>query len=571
MSRLFEIKSKDLASRIGVVSLNSRLVETPLLFPVYNPLKPVIPIETLKSVFGCKALMTNAYTLLKNPDLRGQAESRGLHDLLGFEGLIATDSGSFQLMSYGAVETSNTQIIEFQEKIGSDIGSFLDIPSLPDAFKPRVESQLITTLERAQEAEKAQLLVNAGVQGGKYLDLREKAAKELGARFPLVAVGGIVPLMEAYRFAELVDVIATVKKNIPANTLVHAFGLGHPMVFGLAAALGCDFFDSAAYALYAQDDRYLTSYGTVRLEDLEYVGCVCPVCREHALGLKNLYGQERIEKLAYHNLFVSYAELNHIKQAISRGRLFDYLATRCRAHPALFEGFLALQKHMPWLRSLDLSTKPCGLFYSGVESSFRPEVLNAKERLKRVGSEEKIDHPLFGLIPVGLLEIYPFGQSIGFGEVDRSIHVADLDKLRQMADYQFGEGAGSLIPDNVVIKKSRKTKRIRWVYHKKELFLTVRASDHFLLPKMPYAVLLHEHFKSPRLRVVLTDDPDATQCVREGKSVMCKFVEDVDENLLCQDECLVVDSEGELIRVGTLHLSPKEIMDFDSGMAVRVR
>ncbi|MBD3262718.1 MAG: tRNA-guanine transglycosylase, partial [Candidatus Altiarchaeales archaeon] len=425
--------------------------------------------------------------------------------------------------------------------------------------------------ERSKAARDAGFLVNAGVQGGRYLDLREKAAKALGAKFPLVAVGGIVPLMESYRFKELVDVIATVKKNIPANTLVHAFGLGHPMVFGLACALGCDFFDSAAYALYAQDDRYLTSYGTVHLEDLRYVGCLCPVCREYGLGLKNLFGRERVEKLAYHNLFVSYAELAHIKQAVSCGRLWDYLATRCRAHPALFEGFLALEKHMPWLMGLDPATKNCGLFYTGVDTSFRAEVLNARQRLKRVESDEKIDHPVFGPIPSGLMEFYPFGQSVLGGGFERNIHVNDLVKLRQMADYQFGEGAGALIPDNVVIKKSRKTKRIRWVYHHRGLFLTVRASDHFLLPKNPYAIRLHEYFKYPRLRVKLTDDEQATQCVREGKSVMCKFVEDVDENLLCRDECLVVDSNDNLIRVGTLHLSPKEIMDFDSGMAVRVR
>lgn len=42
-----------------------------------------------------------------------------------------TDSGSFQLSKYGDIDVSNKEIIEFQEKIGSDIGTSLDIPTPP--------------------------------------------------------------------------------------------------------------------------------------------------------------------------------------------------------------------------------------------------------------------------------------------------------------------------------------------------------------------------------------------------------------------------------------------------------
>ena len=38
---------------------------------------------------------------------------------------------------------------------------------------------------------------------------------------------------------------------------VHLFGAGHPMVFALAALLGCDMFDSASYAKFARDDRFM--------------------------------------------------------------------------------------------------------------------------------------------------------------------------------------------------------------------------------------------------------------------------------------------------------------------------
>ena len=46
------------------------------------------------------------------------------------------------------------------------------------------------------------------------------------------------------------------------------FGCGHPLLFPLSVALGVDFFDSAAYALFARDDRILTPEGTVKIQGL---------------------------------------------------------------------------------------------------------------------------------------------------------------------------------------------------------------------------------------------------------------------------------------------------------------
>jgi len=97
----------------------------------------------------------------------------------------------------------------------------------------------------------------------------------------------------------------------------------------------------------------------------------------------------------------------------------------------------------------------------------------------------------------------------------------------------------------------------------------VRARDHLIIPKMNLAGKLHEKFEYPKLRVVIDDE--ALPFVTEGKSVFCKFVKEIDTDLRCSDEVLVVDENDNLIRVGTLHLSPEEIMDFDRGMAVRVR
>jgi 7-cyano-7-deazaguanine tRNA-ribosyltransferase len=568
----FEVKAKDLAGRIGKLAIKDKTVETPLLMPVYNPNKPLIPIEEMKERFGIQALMTNSYIILKSEELKKSILEKGIHGYLGFDGLVATDSGSFQLMAYGSVSTTNAEIIRFQESIGSDIGSFLDIPTLPDAYKPQAADELETTLERAKEAVDAKFAVNAGIQGSTHMDLRKKAAQEIGRDFKLCAVGGIVRLMEEYRFTDLVDVIAAVKMNLPANRPIHAFGLGHPMVFSLAAALGCDLFDSAAYALYAQDGRYMTEYGTKRLENLEYLPCSCPICREHGIGLKDLSEEEMTKELALHNLYVSFAELDRVKQAIREGSLWNLLSMRARAHPAVYAALLRLKEYSKWMAELDSVTKGSQVFYAGKEAGYRPEVLNARRRIKQVASREAVDMPPFGKVPAELLDIYPFGGFVS-SEVDADSvppKVSDLEKVRAIMDYQFGRGAGELIENSFRIKKSRTTHRIRWIYRGKEMVASVRASDHFIIPHDYLAEKLKERFAYPRLRVVLHDD--AVPFVKdEGKSVFCKFVTAVDKDLRAGDEVLVVDKDDVFIRTGTLVLSPKEVLDFDRGAAVKVR
>ncbi len=567
----FEIKFKDIAGRIGRLSVGKKEIETPTIMPVYNPNKVIVSADEFEKKFKSRILMTNSYIILKNDELRKKILDSGIHRAINFNGIIATDSGSYQLMEYGNVNTTNREIIEFQEKIGSDIGSFLDIPSLPDAYRPRVLEQLEITLQRAKEARDAKFVVNAGIQGSTYLDLRERAAKEIGKEFELCAVGGIVKLMEEYRFSDLVDIIATVKKNIPTNRVVHAFGLGHPMVFSLAVALGCDLFDSAAYALYAQDFRYMTPTGTKKLDELEYMPCSCPVCNKYGTELKELENDEKIRELARHNLYTTFEELNRVKQAVRENNLWDLLSVRMRAHPALLSALKKFAEHREWLSKSDLITKRSSFYSLGEESEGRTEVVNVRERVNRVTSENKLEISPFGEIPAEILDIYPFGSIMTPENLNSRINtnIRDIHKVKKIMEYQFGQGADTLIDEKVRIKRSRKTGRIRWIYDKKELIASVRASDHFIIPKIPLAEKLHKFFKYPKLRVVI--DKEALPFVSEGKSVFAKFVREIDMDLRAGDEVLIVDENDNLIRTGTLILSPQECLDFERGIAVRVR
>ena len=441
----FEILHKDLAGRIGRLSTLHGTVETPLLMPVVNPHLPLIPPEELASM-GAEMIITNSYIINQDPDLREGAIEQGLHDLLGFPGPIMTDSGAFQLSVYGDIDVLPLEILDFQFSIKSDISVPLDIPTPPDVSRERAESELNITEERLQEAAalKRDALLAGPVQGSTYPDLRERAgrfARELG--FDLYPVGGVVPLMEAYRFRDLVDVVVSAKKGLGSGVPVHLFGAGHPMIFALAAAMGCDLFDSAAYALYAREGRYLTVQGTRKLEEMKHLPCSCPVCLKYTQQ-ELMDSPQRARELARHNLYVSLQEIKLVRQSIREGSLWDLLETRCRSHPRMLDGLKRLASYGDWLEGLDSASKST-FFYLSPESASRPEVIRYGRRIERISLKGEVlitddsntnpsgyDHvlnfkPPFGPYPAQLQETYPFNAEVpeeaDDAAIDRAVRI----------------------------------------------------------------------------------------------------------------------------------------------------
>jgi len=426
---VFEIRDQDGAGRIGELTVPRAgvTVETPALLPVVNPHVRTVEPARLESEFGAEILITNSYILYGSDDFREDALDQGLHDLLDFSGAIMTDSGSFQLAEYGEIDVTTEEILRFQHDVGSDIGTPVDIPTPPDAPREQAESELATTRERlavAEDVDVGEMLVNAPVQGSTYADLREEAASDAyGTSLDVFPVGAVVPLMNEYRYADMVDVVAAAKRGLGVDAPVHLFGAGHPMMFALAVAMGCDLFDSAAYALYARDDRYLTVRGTEHLEDLDYLPCSCPVCAEHTPDeLRACENRERERLLAEHNLHVTFEELRTVKQALRSGNLLELVENRARAHPAMLDGYRALCDHADQLELSDPTVKGSFFYLSG-ESAARPEVVRHHERLARLDPEGEVlltegnpsDNfdeswrvvPPFGPFPRALSETYP--------------------------------------------------------------------------------------------------------------------------------------------------------------------
>jgi len=396
----FEMTGRDGLARLGRLHTPHGTAVTPALLPVIHPGIQTIPPADMKRLFGAEIVITNSYIIRGREEFREKALREGLGKLIGWDGPVMTDSGTFQSYMYGEVEVSQPEILDFQRRIGSDLCTMLDIFSTPETTESEAARQLLENTGRAQEAsrlfyEEGEPKVELGkdrketqglvlaVQGGVFPHLRERSARDTaGLECAVQAVGGIVPLMESYRFSELVDVVLAAKRSLNPARPVHLFGAGHPMMFSLAALMGADMFDSASYAKYANDGRMMFSSGTRHLDDLSHLPCSCPVCSSRTPdGLRRLPEAERTRLLAEHNLHVSFAELRNVRQAIAEGTLWELVEERCRGHPAMLSALHALGRHAGYLERFAPASRMGAFFYKGPESSFRPEVRRWTKRL----------------------------------------------------------------------------------------------------------------------------------------------------------------------------------------------
>lgn len=423
---VFEVRYTDLAARIGRLETLHGAVETPAFVPVVHPVRQTISPSFLKKM-GFDLVITNAYITLRQ--YGDEARRRGIHDIIGFDGAVMTDSGGYQVLEYGSVEVEPATMAQFEKDIRSDIPIPLDKPTGYGLPYERAQEYVRITLENCQETLK--VVGDTGavwvgpVQGAEHYDLVERSARSLDAMgFQLMAIGSPVEVMEAYEFATLARMIARAKKAIPAKP-IHLFGAGHPLTIPLAIAMGCDTFDSASYMLYAKDDRYMLPSGTARLADLTYLPCQCPVCSSFKINeLRTLAKDQRTIEVAKHNLHVLKAEVDACKQATMDGRLWEYVMQKARAHPKLWEAVqLFGDGEFSFLADNTPAFKEKAIFFFDPIDQHRPEARRFREMVASSfrPTEKKKKLVLF---PEG--EVHPFYSTKGFKALARKFPDAQL-------------------------------------------------------------------------------------------------------------------------------------------------
>lgn len=386
----FQVHAKDLLGRVGTLKTKSGAIDTPHMFPVLDPYFQILEPRFFDEV-RIHGVMTNAYLLKRGQKTPNAAD---VHQTLKFKQTVATDSGAFQILEYGEVTVKPAEIVRYQEEINTDIGVILDIPtgfrSSPDKARWTVDETVMRADQALQSMKRDDILWMGPVQGGVHLEEVSRSASEMSKRdFPIYALGSPTELMESQRYDILAEMIVAAKVCLPKGKPLHLFGAGHPVLFPFLVALGCDMFDSAAYALYARAGRYLTSEGTRLIGDMIEFSCPCGTCAHQTpTELMKLPPKERELLLIKHNLWACFSELRHIREAIRRGRLWELLESRARVHPSLMDCFDHIRSHANLLESFTPSVKPHGIFHLSRSSEDRPEALGYRTRLSRAAEEK---------------------------------------------------------------------------------------------------------------------------------------------------------------------------------------
>jgi len=567
---LFEINKRDGLARLGKIKTKHGVLDTPTLLPVVNPKILTLSMEELREC-GAQGLITNSYIIYKNLELKKIAEKKGVHGLLNWDGPIMTDSGTFQSHVYGEIDMQPEEILNFQKKIGVDIGTVLDVFCEPETGFEEAKKELEETQLRIEESDKNKdsIYLAAPIQGGRHLDLRLKAAQMASeTNADLFPIGGVVPLMEKNNFKMLAEVIIASKKGLDISKPVHLFGCGHPMLFALATFLGCDLFDSSSYAKFASRDSLMFTWGTRNLEELEEFPSEFSAAPGITINeLKEMEKKKRQKIIAKHNLIVSFTEIRRVKQAIHDGLLWELVENRLRTSPALMKVFPILKKEISWISQFEPAYRYKTPIKTGNESDARPIFSNLANSFK---SGDMV-HPYFGKVPNHLSETYPFHPGLLQNDIEGwKMQDWSVDRVQTILDYQFGEGIGKILTSGKTeLVVSRKTKRLRNLLLNGEHVASLSHRRGMFILQKKGAELMHKSSKSPKFRVVV--DAETAEFNRKGKSVFCKFIEDIDSDLRCMDECVVVTPDDELIAFGKLLVSPKELRLGQQGMAVRVR
>ncbi len=627
-----ELKSRDGLARICEFTTSHGIIETPTVMPVINPNLNTINLNRMKKI-GVQAVITNSYIIRRNASLKERALREGLHRLIGFNGPIMTDSGTFQSYVYGDFEYDNLSQVEFQKKTGSDIGTIVDIFSTPDDGRSRAEYAVDETHSRFVEAKRDDMILSAPIQGSVYMDLRRKAARLMNSASPeYFAIGGVVPLLESYRYDMLVDIIGNVKKQLNPAVPVHLFGAGHPMFIPMAVIMGIDLFDSASYVKYARDNRLLFSDGTRELSRISSFPEWSPLAGEYSPGdVAALDSDERTELLSEHNLAAIFNEIREVKERIREQTLWNYVEMKSRAHPSLYSAFRRFLSHRVQNSSYELSRRHPFFYFDRtslkhpVASHIRdftagflrkrrtesilvpPKLISAVDRrheaLRSVyeNYQANILTSWNGVpIPVELSSTYPVQQNISSGlhpvntdaqaslisrytgsrvhlmedlpELEHlkkeSFRNMEREFLRVVSEYQFGVNSGSDFISGDSIIR---------VSRKTGRVRTVQHGGEIIATLRPsdglmtitmYGGMILDRCLPGNALRVFVNE-DSAPFNSKGLNVFSKFVDSADPGIRPSSEVLVKHGE-ELIAVGHSFLTGQEMMSFDRGIAVNV-
>ncbi|MHA2430757.1 MAG: PUA domain-containing protein, partial [Promethearchaeota archaeon] len=126
-----------------------------------------------------------------------------------------------------------------------------------------------------------------------------------------------------------------------------------------------------------------------------------------------------------------------------------------------------------------------------------------------------------------------------------------LRKIKTICDYQFGPLITDVLFDNnnnIRIKFSKNTGRMRHIYYQENLLLNFRPTNGFFTLSLFSAKKIIKSVPKPILRVIVQNE--ISEFIKKGRNVFCKHILDIDDNLRALDEVIIVNQKDELLAIG---------------------
>ncbi len=341
------------AARAAVLHTLHGPLETPAFLPVGTQasVKGLTPADLEGA--GARGILSNAYHLWLQPGDDLIQRAGGLHEFMGWNRPIVTDSGGFQIMSLAdliRIEEEGVRLqphrggeerflspesaVAIQAALGSDIAMVLDVCTpLPSPLADLTDATERTVRWAARQAASREVqpgALFAIVQGGVDLDLRRWCARELGSMpFDGYGIGGLS--VGEGRDATWPALEASIEP-LPPDRPRYLMGVGDPSDLIEAIRRGVDFFDSVLPTRLGRHGTVLVGSGRGNLRSSSTAaesgpiesGCDCVACtRFSAAFVHHLFRiQDDLGRrlASIHNIRFLTRLLVQMRQSIREGR-----------------------------------------------------------------------------------------------------------------------------------------------------------------------------------------------------------------------------------------------------------
>lgn len=360
MAITFELVARcsQTAARAGILHTPHGSIKTPIFMPVGT--QATVKAMTTDELVDINAqiILANTYHLYLRPGHELVAEAGGLHKFMNWQRPILTDSGGFQVFSLGDTNKITDQGVEFRSHIdgsshfftpekvmeiegnlGADIIMAFDQCTPWPSSREFVQQAVERTTLWAQRCKESQLFPQRQalfgiMQGGSFLDLRQRSAAELVEMdFPGYGIGG---LSVGEPKEVMYDILSSCVGLLPENKPRYLMGVGSPDYLLTGTAFGVDMFDCVLPTRIARTGTAITSEGRLVVRNAQYTrdfspidpNCSCQVCGNYSRAyIRHLFKANEIlahRLLSYHNLYYLLKIMEGARQAIIEDNFVQY-------------------------------------------------------------------------------------------------------------------------------------------------------------------------------------------------------------------------------------------------------